>query len=72
VITNNNYDNNIHAISDQESTRSKNYRNSHIGHCTLTSEALIEEYKAFSISSNITCSIICNFTIAATPYTVHI
>ena len=36
VITSNNYDDNFHTVPDQETTRARNLRNSHIGHCTRT------------------------------------
>ena len=56
----------------RDSMKSKNYKNSHIGHCTHTAEsASVKVQNIFHVLNNITCSINCKYRTAATLYTLE-
>ena len=64
----------IHKIPQQHTVKARRQGttdNSDIGHCTLTAGSTDVKYRTFVMGNSITCSINCNYRIAATLYTVE-
>jgi len=56
----------------QESTKLRNCKNRHIGHCTQTAEsANVKVQNIFHGRNNITCSTNCKYRTAASVYTIE-
>ena len=53
-----------------ESTKSRNYIKQPYCHCSRTAGSTGVKYRTLSVGNSITCSINCNYRIAATLYTV--
>jgi hypothetical protein len=64
-----------HTIPEQHTGKARNYgtaKNSHIVHCTLTvGSADVAVQNMFNMGNNITCSANCDYSTAATLYTVE-